>query len=1064
MSVQKQQQAALGQSSQLPDVSELLSDAQSELTALRERVADAVRAGSAADQAELRDALARVEEQLRARSLQLLERIDNRVRAVPSLEDQLFESQRLQQLDQMQWQQLQQEASNVQQPWISSLSPGEQWKQLQAFKALADPHNPFNRPLMRDRYAVALPRLGGSQASEAPAAAIVRGSNVDKPAPLPRANRIDSSMPPPPITEDDARRGILSLMQRGLIPPASKLTLDPSPIRQRTMLMHDPAERRDQADSDDVVRLARRLCAVKTDANSVKSSQQKEQKQNPQLGSASGPPPPSTPTAMAMVSRSVSASATAVTKFVVQNGHARTEAADFKAFRQRYCLDWGSVASAIRAMEQWLQAYSVPIAFVNGEKLFELAIWYELEGRISNQWELLDCLINREDVQRLVEQPGRRFTGPSGRERASTIIQAVWRGHQKRKEYREYKRKKWAAGIIAIEWILHLRLLNIKGQLKETRSRQLDGYRRRFANLEASWDNWRTERRTIIHMPSLGYPQHIRDNIKGLGRLQNTQMARLGDLRDPNIDVILVSPVPMSDEMLAYYTTLTGIRGAVESGQLEDQRDISDRYRIIVPEAVKNFPQHNMCLSTLLKYSPRALNRIRNLVRGRRAYIVPGFPCSDDLAVADKLDLPILCSEPEVTELYGTKSGAKRVFQAASVPTPPSDFDIYSSGQLQDCLAQLITENLSVRRWLLKMDTEFDGRGIAYLDADRLPCFEWALRERQRFGENWSQKWAQEKVYLKVSEELPALLRAHGRVACPEAYPNWQDFMNEFTSQGGIVEATPPTEGIVACVTVDLCIEPTGNIRIVSCGDQVRSTERPYACLGASLPQCSAMPSVLNDLCERIGTACWERKIFGHLSVDFLVFEDPETEKQTVWATDLSLHYSDSAAMMQLLLFATNGRFNPFDHELTVAMSPAEKAALDKKTKKTGLNIRVKGRQRFAAMSTRLWHSNLAAVHYSVFFQTCKAQGIGYDVTDKTGTLFCLVDSFQRDCLCMLTLSDDVCSSLQLFAKNLSMINQEISTPEMKGRTNFQGLAADLDEAIAVEKTKESSRPQSTKE
>ena len=45
---------------------------------------------------------------------------------------------------------------------------------------------------------------------------------------------------PPPISEDDARKGIMSLIERGLIPPAAQLTLDPSPVRHRALLLHDP--------------------------------------------------------------------------------------------------------------------------------------------------------------------------------------------------------------------------------------------------------------------------------------------------------------------------------------------------------------------------------------------------------------------------------------------------------------------------------------------------------------------------------------------------------------------------------------------------------------------------------------------------------------------------------------------------------------------------------------------------------------------------------------------------------------------------------------------------------
>lgn len=61
-------------------------------------------------------------------------------------------------------------------------------------------------------------------------------------------------------------------------------------------------------------------------------------------------------------------------------------------------------------------------------------------------------------------------------------------------------------------------------------------------------------------------------------------------LPDPNVDVLYISPVPLSDETLQYYSKLLGLKLAIDSGNVDDQDDMSERYKIIVPEAIKSFP------------------------------------------------------------------------------------------------------------------------------------------------------------------------------------------------------------------------------------------------------------------------------------------------------------------------------------------------------------------------------------------------------------------------------------------------------------------------------------------
>ena len=58
---------------------------------------------------------------------------------------------------------------------------------------------------------------------------------------------------------------------------------------------------------------------------------------------------------------------------------------------------------------------------------------------------------------------------------------------------------------------------------------------------------------------------------------------------DKNVDVIFVSPVPIHDETEQYYSKLLGLKNAVDSGEVEDQCSMSERYHIITPEAINSF-------------------------------------------------------------------------------------------------------------------------------------------------------------------------------------------------------------------------------------------------------------------------------------------------------------------------------------------------------------------------------------------------------------------------------------------------------------------------------------------
>uniref|UniRef100_F7DEI8 IQCH-like ATP-grasp domain-containing protein n=1 Tax=Ornithorhynchus anatinus TaxID=9258 RepID=F7DEI8_ORNAN len=913
-----------------------------------------------------------------------------------------------------------------------------------------------------------------SPGSKIPPQKIVKGPTVPSLTIPPASHRTDPSLTPLPVLEKDANKGILSLLERGLIPAAAKITLENPPVLPKAAPLHPfPKPYKAPTSGGSISKLA----VVGRAQLAFRDSKPTESPQGPGSSStkeSTAPPPcdvfvlpaqnskpicsPS-PSRLELVpypSPQLQASNEELClpteksvpdyDFSIFNGIIDKKAPDFVAFRERFCLCWGNIISFLEYIEEFLRDYAIPQVRIKGRKLVELLPDFELKERPTRD-DLFTVMENPNEIARALNQPGQRFKGQGGVHMAAVKIQTTWRHYQAQKTYSDFKRKKWASGVIAVTWLLYTQKIRLKKALKESRQRHLENFHARAKHLAANWNRMRTSRRTIIHIPSLGYPQTVRANISRFGLQQNLQLGRLCDIADANVDVIYICPLHLTKELQQYYNKLLGLRAAVVSGNPEDAGDLKDRFKILTPEAINCFTRHPLCLATHLKYSPKTIKRIKNLIQGKEAYIVGAFLHRDDLAVADMLNVPILGSQPEMIQFYSSKSGNKKIFDSAHVLVPPGVHDIYNEQQMIEQLSQLIADHLEVQRWIFKMNNEFGGNGTAFCDILlHLKCYKWLLKESQRYSHgNWSKKWAQEPALVKISQELADVLAQHAQPVNGKRFPTWEKFLRTFLSQGGVIEAFPPSDNVTN-LTVDMLIEPTGEIKMVSSGDQFHC-DGPFRSSGTTLPQSSVDPQVLSSLCLSIGKVCKARGALGYFSIDLVTFIHPVTKEQEVWATDLDLFYSDQLAMTQLLLYVTNGN-------LDCQSGLLEVPCFTKRMKRPRLHPEIIKKpletHRWAVMSSQLRHTNLSLIFYYVFLQMCQGHGIGFNVQEKKGTVFVLYENQNRHRLGMLTIGDDLQGVLMTFAHNLFIIHQEISAPNMQGETNFKSCTSEMETILGV--------------
>ncbi|KAI4887587.1 hypothetical protein NFI96_014838, partial [Prochilodus magdalenae] len=926
----------------------------------------------------------------------------------------------------------------------AGVSPGEKHKTAFTMRLLYNPAHPKNRDVMHQNYGIQLPDLQKKTRPAMGAQKVTTGPMVGNLAIVSTGFQNNSMYPPPQLCEEDIRRGISSLIEKDLPPSAADLCLVQTLDKPKVSHLHQREDR-----SPNKIDVCKRAGKRQKDMSQSKEVMQAPGISHPErlLTWTTVTPPPSAasdsklllgPTRLIPLdpkcAPALPPAPVSKHRFSIVGGRIDPCVANFCAFKEHYCLCWGPLLEVLWQLEKLMQENAVPHARVCGERLVALVQNGKLDWGGRQVEHLLSTLENREEVWELMQRPCQRYKGERGQQAAAVRIQACWRCYRARTAYLQQKRRKWAARTIAFSWLLHAQVGHVRKSLQATRLRHLENYRNRVKYLEANWSHLSTSRRTIIHVPSLGYSEEQRCSLSRFYILQNTQMGRLCDVRDDNVEVIYVCPVRLGEDLLHYYTQLLGLQGAVVTGDPKAYpASCVKRFTILTPEAIQHFPSHKMCVSTLLKYSPHTLRRIKNLIQGKQAYLISGVPHVDDLAVADELGVPILGPEPAVAQLYGTKSGVRRILTSAGVSVPPGHSDIYTLQQLHECLAQLMIDHLEVQRWLFKIDGEVGSRGTAFCDVSHLSYRPWALKEYHRHGPQlWRMEWVQEPVLIKFFEAVPALLASYAKPFNTSCYPTWSCFLEHFLKEGGVIEAYPPSDN-VTCLTVDLLVEPGGEVRMLSCGDQLHGPGGLQVA-GYTVPQTSVCPDTLSSICMHVGHACQQRRILGHLSLDLVTFLELGTLEQKVWAVDLDIGYSNQLAMTQLMLLMTGGTLNYRSGRLEVPPPVrANKPSARQKAPKTASLT-----TRFAVMSSHLLHTNLSMIHYSVFFQMCKAQGIGFDIKERLGSVFALHDSTERSSLSMVTISPDLQGALLTFARNLSVIHQEISAPNMQGETNFK--------------------------
>lgn len=616
-------------------------------------------------------------------------------------------------------------------------------------------------------------------------------------------------------------------------------------------------------------------------------------------------------------------------------------------------------------------------------------------------------------------------------------------------------------------------------RIEARREEEEEQWRALSERLRGRWKDIRRKRRVAVHVPSLSWDKRVRASVPNLALREAAQLQRLVATADTLVEVVLVVPFPLPDEVLAYYKKLLSVGGVT---------DPALRLRVVVPENADRLPA-TLSLATLALYSPRCVQRIASSVRGKEAYLVPGQVGPDDRRLALRLGIPLLGPDPEAAALYGSKSGAKRLFSAADVNMPPGAHDLYEEEEVVAALARLVARHLDVPKWLIKIDDEHGGRGTAYLETRHLPSVISLRRDRERHELDdpgyWARPEVQEAARVTLLAEVQRALPRRAVMACRTAYPTYAAFMGALCEVGGVVEAC--ATGVRGSPSANLFVAPDGKVTLTSTHDQV--FDAPFRFAGAAFPQQSVPPGAMLGASSAVGAALHAKGVIGYVSVDFVAWSEGEEGALRLWAVDINLRITPSCASFAMFNFLMGGRFDPVTGEYKVmreddagddasstgtghtAPSPSssrrgrarsgsrpatafrfdgdtmasEDAFEADDAASTALTARSGASSSSASLSTTahgdgrrafetrhyvavpfITHSGLASLQYATFFNHCRQNGVAFDLRRRVGTAFLLVDSLVSGAIGALSVGHTPVAALQNCASMMRFIEGQV--------------------------------------
>ncbi|MEP7256580.1 MAG: peptide ligase PGM1-related protein [Ferruginibacter sp.] len=373
--------------------------------------------------------------------------------------------------------------------------------------------------------------------------------------------------------------------------------------------------------------------------------------------------------------------------------------------------------------------------------------------------------------------------------------------------------------------------------------------------------------KTIVVIPSLTLDQEVLSKVEGALHYEERLLCLLMLLRMPRTHVVYVSSIPIAPVIIDYYLhLLPGITG------------YHARERLTLISCYDSSP---LPLTEKILQRPRLLERIKQSIpAGHVAHIACFNTTAYERTLSVRLGLPIYGCDPSLVYL-GTKSGSRRIFMKAGVPTPPGSENLQTYEDIVHAVAALKDMYPDLKKAVVKLNDGFSGDGNAIL----------------KYPDHISKKEMYDWIHHNLYKEIIPVAKDL----------SIEMFLEKFELMEGIVEAFIEGDQKVS-PSVQCRINPLGEVDIISTHDQVLSGESGQVFIGACFPADAAYSTEIGMLGKTIAEELKKEGVLGRFSIDFISVKGKDAWKH--YAIEINLRKGGTTHPFLMLQFLTNGHYD----------------------------------------------------------------------------------------------------------------------------------------------------------